>query len=111
MLTLLALFSLVCATWLAGPVWLQLEAWWYIGRLDSADTATFERAFAALARDMDDDVVYLLLNELEANPPRAVYYQIVRVLYARCDVPFTPEEVALPTVVAVRRMVERKFIR
>jgi len=111
MLTLLALFSLVCATWLAGPVWLRLEAWWHIGSLDSADTATFERAFAALARDMDADVVYLLCNELEANPPRATYYQIVRILYARCDVPFAPEEVALPTAAEMQRMVEQKFTR
>jgi hypothetical protein len=111
MLSLLALFALVCATWLAGPVGLRLEAWWHIGHLDSHDEKAFEKAFQALARDMDADVVYLLCDELEANPSRAVYYQIVRILYARCNVPFAPENVALPTAAEVRRMVEQKFPR
>lgn len=109
MLTLLALLSVVCATWLAGPVWLRLQAKWHTAHLDSVGEEAFERAFAALATGMDDDVVYLLLDELDAKPPRSVYYQLIRILYVRCEAPFTPEEVALPTAVEVRRMVEIKF--
>lgn len=105
-LFLLGATSLVCAYLVAEPLWLRHWTHHRVGLLTSDDRSLFSQAYFELAHDPDSRVSLALLDELEEVASRETYYQIVRVLYSRTGVHFAPEDVALPSVATMRKLVK-----
>ena len=99
--------ALACCVPFARPAWLWAQTRWYVSRLDASDPGAFGRAYEALARDLHPDVLPLLCAEAERAHDRgdkAVYFQLVRAIHARCGIPFAPEDTRLPGPEDLRRM-------
>ena len=103
--------ALACIVAVVPAIRIRIECARHVRQLESADPAAFEEAFAALAYDLDDDVVPLLCDEAEEayrGSRFALYYQILRILHERCGCRLTLEDVKLPPPEHVRRIVEER---
>ena len=107
----LAAGSAACLFAVGSRVYAPLFVRWHVARLESEDRAAFTRSFAALAYDPDPRVSEILCDLLEKHPSRETRYQIVRILYTRCQVHYAPENVALPSSDELRRLVRGQAAR
>lgn len=108
LLILLSLAALACVGGLAPALWLRVRTKWYVHELDAPSLGRVQRAFDALVNDTSPQVSFLLCDEVDKRPPKAIHFLIVRILHERCgatDVPGLWENWGLLSGEELRSMV------
>ena len=105
----LAALAVLAVSLLLPPAALRLKTAYYLRELESGEEARLASAYRALTEELAPEVLHLLCDAAERSPSKPLYFQIARVIHARCGVPLDLEAEALPPPQELRAMVKRKF--